>query len=304
MSILRIQLFGQLRVTHDDRNSEVRIPPALQPLLAYLLLEKHRAHSREKLTNLFWGDCDQEKARSCLRTALWRLRRLFESQGVSWKSYLATAPTGEISFKQESDYWLDVAVFERQANQILAQPIQAVEADGIQQLECALELYTGELLEDFYDEWLLWERERLERLYLNSLAYLLRYYGCHGAYEKGLECGHEILFHDSLREEVHREMMRLYMKSGQRALAVQQYETCRDILASELNIEPMKKTQALYAWIVSEAGQLRASPGDLQESTSVQQALEQICLGMRSLRDAQDQFQQAIDLIGRTRPGV
>jgi hypothetical protein len=35
---------------------------------------------------------------------------LFESQGVSWKSYLATAPTGEISFKQESDYWLDVAV--------------------------------------------------------------------------------------------------------------------------------------------------------------------------------------------------
>lgn len=296
MSALHISLFGHLRMTHDGCPSEVVIAPAIQPLLAFLLLHRHRTHSRERLADLFWSDHTQDRARCCLRTALWRLHRLFEEAGIPYEAYLTTSSTGEIGFDQESDYWLDVATFEEQSAQVLAQPVHATGTADIQQLENALELHTGELLENLYDDWVLWERERLQRLYLNSLAYLLHYYKYHGAYEKSLEYGHKILFHDPLREEIHREIMELHLESGQRALAIQQYETCRNILASELDIQPMEETQAAYTRIISESNH-QSQRIRSNNPTCVQQALEQIGLGMQSLKNAQEQFQQAIHLI-------
>jgi DNA-binding SARP family transcriptional activator len=298
MSVLHVFLFGGFRVVHGNRSLKVKVTRAIQPLMAYLLLNRHRTHSREKLANLFWGDQDQDRARSCLRTALCRLRRTLESEGIPAETCLLTTSTGEVGFNQKCKHWLDVAAFEELAGQVLSQPINAIEAAEAQKLERALRLRTGELLEGFYDDWVLWERERLQRLYLNGLAHLLQYYRHHEAYEQSLECGHRILLCDPLREEIHREMMRLYLESGQRALAIQQYETCRKILATELNIQPMKETQALYTRAILQVHQphhRQPRPINLGGCSRVQQALQQICVGIQVLQEAQEQLLQAID---------
>ncbi|MFQ5854953.1 MAG: BTAD domain-containing putative transcriptional regulator, partial [Anaerolineae bacterium] len=210
MSILRISLFGDVRIARDDWSSEVRVTRSVQALLAYLLLQRHRVHPREVLAGLFWGDHSENRARSCLSTALWRLRSALEPEGIPRGTYLVRTPAGEIGFNHESDHWLDVAVFEEQAGRVLAQPIDVTESAKVQELENALRLYTGELLEGFYDDWALRERERLRFLYLNSLAHLMHYHKYQGAYEESLAYGQQILQHDPLREEIHREMMRLY----------------------------------------------------------------------------------------------
>ncbi|MFQ5343214.1 MAG: BTAD domain-containing putative transcriptional regulator, partial [Anaerolineae bacterium] len=176
MSVLRISLFGSVRLAHDDRPSEMKVTRTVQALLAYLLLQRHRAHPREVVAGLLWDDHSEDRARSCLSTALWRLRCALEPEGIPRGTYLVTTPAGEIGFNHESDHWLDVAVFEEQAGQVQAQPIHTVEAADVQELESVLQLYTGDLLEGFYDDWALRERERLRLLYLNSLAYLMRYY--------------------------------------------------------------------------------------------------------------------------------
>jgi hypothetical protein len=62
-----------------------------------------------------------------------------------------------------------------------------------------------------------------------------------------------ILDHDALREDVHRELMRLFLHSGQRALALRQFELCRAALKRELAIQPMPETLALYAGIARDA---------------------------------------------------
>jgi hypothetical protein len=48
------------------------------------------------------------------------------------------------------------------------------------------------------------------------------------------------------REEAHRALMRLLVRSGQRSAALDQYETCRCILAERLGAEPEAATTALY----------------------------------------------------------
>lgn len=296
MSTLRISLFGGVRVAHDGRPPRAKITHTVQALFAYLLLQPHRSQPREVLANLFWGDHRQDRARSCLNTTLWRLRHVLEPEGIPAGTYLIAMPSGEVSFNWESDHWLDTAVFEERIDRVLARPIDVMEASDAQDLENAVQLYVGELLEGFYDDWALRERERLRCLYLNSLAHLMRYYRQHGAYEKGLASGQQILNLDPLREEVHREMMWLYLESGQRVLAVRQYEICRELLVAELGITPMEETQAAYAQIAPKADQ-GWQRSTVMEQTGIQDILQQLSLTVHSLDRAREQLQRAIRFV-------
>jgi DNA-binding SARP family transcriptional activator len=165
-----------------------------------------------------------------------------------------TTSRGEVGFNPQSNHWLDVEVFEEISGQILAKPFESLETKDVVKLEDALKLYTGELLEGFYEDWALRERERLRSLYLHSLIHLLQFYRHQQAFEMSLACCHKIIDLDPLREEIHREMMRLYYRNGQRALALRQYEKCRETLALELGVAPMEETQILYAQISKKTG--------------------------------------------------
>lgn len=299
MATLRINLLGSVRLTHGDWPSAAGLPRAGQSLFAYLLLHRDRTHRREVIADTFWGDIGAHRARNCLNTALWRLRRVLEPDGIPRGAYLTTTGAGEIGFNWASDHWLDVATFEDRVKRVLARPARAMEANDIRTLERALALYTGELLEGFYDDWTLRERERLHRLYLNSLAHLMRSYGQRGATDDALRYGQRILELDPLREDIQREMMRLYLASGRRARAVRQYEACCQVLARELGVEPMPETQAIYAEARRSPGQLlEIAPAlDLPEPGEYQRALQELRLAKEDLAQAQLRLLRAIQLV-------
>ena len=250
MVTLRIHLLGVARISHNRYPGETTIGRGVLRLLAYLVLFRERTHAREALAGLFWGDSSEDRARSCMSTALWRLCRVLEPPGVPRGAYLLTTAAGEIGFNTGSNYWLDVAQLESHAARILSKPCHALEAGYVREIEKVLKLYAGDLLEGYYEDWALSERERLRSLYLKSQAHLLGYYSHKGLYDRALACGHYILNLDPLREEIHREMMRLYMESRRRARALQQYETCRKILETQLGVPPMEETRALRDQIV------------------------------------------------------
>jgi DNA-binding SARP family transcriptional activator len=292
MSDLRISLLGEVRVT-GSRSAEIRLTPILEVLLAYLLLHRQRCHPREILIDLFWGDQSQEQARHCLSTALWRLRRRLEPPGSSRGTYLVTTTAGHVGFNGESDYWLDVEAFERPLSRTLTYSPPLLETNDAQELEQALQFYTGDLLEGFYDDWVLRERERLRALYLHCLVQLMGYYRQQHAYEKSLACGQKILNCDPLREEIHREMMRLYLENGQRPLAVRQYELCAQTLSEELDILPMEETQRLYAEI-TQVTHRQPLIDLLDEPASWLQMLPQLHLMLEGVEATRAQLQQMI----------
>ena len=303
MGVLYISLFGSLQVYHSDQSQAVKLTRGLKMLLAYLLLEPARMHSRELLAGLFWGDLDQERARACLNTALWRLRRALELEDTPAETYLL-ANELEVGFNPHSQHWLDVQVFQEQVGRILNRPVEGLDLADMQAFRQALELYQGDLLEGIYEDWVLRAREQMRLMYLNGLATLMQVYRREQAYEKGLQVGQQILALDPLREEIHREMMRLYQASGQRALAVRQYELCRLTLLAELGIPPMEETQALYNQVVSlcdplPAGAEAERAGNLQQVTSLQQALNVLYQAKRTSDQVCEQIQQAIQSIER-----
>lgn len=254
MGILQVELFGVMRVTQNNWLNEVIMTREIQALLAYLLLQRRRVHSREVLSGMFWGKHSQERARGSLNTALWKLKKALEPEGIPAGTYLKNTHLK------------------------------------------VLELYKADLLEGFYDNWALRERERLRTLYLKSLIY--QYYGFHGACESAIAYGQQILDLDPLREEIHREMMRLYLENGQRTLSLRQYEICRSTLAEELGISPMEDTQALYAQIFGggDRNRILTTSG---EQINVGQAIGQLREAGKAIELANEQIQQALQLIAK-----
>jgi DNA-binding SARP family transcriptional activator len=209
-----------------------------------------------------------------------------------------TTKVGEIGFNPRSAYWFDVARLEAEASQARTQTFRECSAESARALEAAAQLYTGDLLEGFYDDWALRERERLRGLYLNSLTYLMRYHRLHRTYDEALLWGQRILDHDPLREEIHREMMRMFLESGQRTCAVQQYEHCRALLETELGIAPMEETQALYAEIVPRGGPRRPLPVAIaREPATLREAVQQLQAAMRVFDEAREQLRCAMRFV-------
>jgi DNA-binding SARP family transcriptional activator len=93
--------------------------------------------------------------------------------------------------------------------------------------------------------------------------------------------------------------MRLYASAGQRQLAIRQYDYCRDLLASELDISPMPETEALHQQILRVNGGATAAL-DLPDDQGRLLAL------LQSVTDQLDQARRRLDearsLIARSAP--
>jgi DNA-binding SARP family transcriptional activator len=256
VATLRVTLLGDITVRHGDE-SAAPVTRAGQALLAYLMLQRRRLHPRAVLAGVFWGDQSEDSARGCLNTALWRLRRALEPGTVRRGAYLIQRANGDVGFNANSAYWLDVEVLEETAQSTLGTTPADGSDDDAARLGAAVACYTGDLLEGFYADWMLRERERLRLLHLDCLTWLMRRAASRHAHDTAIAWGQQIVRHDALREEVHRELMRLYAASGRRADGLRQFETCRTVLARELDAEPTDETRALRAQLV---GPRRADP--------------------------------------------
>jgi DNA-binding SARP family transcriptional activator len=248
--MLELRLFG----TGGARFYEQTLPgfPNQLPylLLCYLLLNRHQAHPREQLAALFWGDYPTSVSLKHLRNTLWRIRHLLQSVGASIDDYLLISDHA-VSFSPSARYWLDVEAFEMTIMRYTGISGRELNLDQALQLEEAVGLHAGDLLDGVYEDWCLYDRERFHLLYLQALGKLMAFHEINGTYELGLAFGRRVLASDGTREGVHRQMMRLYGLAGDRNAALAQYRRCAQILRETLDVAPMETTTRLYHQIAS-----------------------------------------------------
>jgi DNA-binding SARP family transcriptional activator len=254
MPALRIKLFGQLNICGDAPVQDA-IPGKAKELLCYLLLHRHRSLPREFLSTILWGDSSADNSKQYLRKALWQLQRVLPEAGVPGESILQLNAQW-VGVNPEADIWVDVMEFERLCS---SDQSPSWSADEVCQaaLEAAVELYRGELLEGWYQEWCLYDRERLQNLYLMILEKVVVFSQANGEYEKGVDYATRILKCDRAHEGAYQHLMRLRCLSGDRAGALRQYESCASALKEELGVEPSEQTRQLYRQLCEDNAALR-----------------------------------------------
>jgi DNA-binding SARP family transcriptional activator/predicted ATPase len=254
---LRLILLGKPQVTRNGVPVTGFIYKKALALLAYLAVTR-RPHSREALAGLFWGEMPDDAAKANLRKILSTLREIAGPELIIDRQTVAIDPAGAV--------WLDTQILEAQLSQIRrghddlppsAGPLNALPESDVRRIEDAVGLYRGDFLEGFYlhsalafEEWVLSERERLRQMALHGLYRLVAHYTARGDYDQGLDHATRLLALEPWHEEVHQQMMLLLALSGQRSAALDQFETCRRLLADELGAEPNRDTVDLYHRIV------------------------------------------------------
>jgi DNA-binding SARP family transcriptional activator len=253
--MLHLHLFGAVSFSIDvaagGTGAHTRVSGRPGCLLAYLALARGRYFSRAELVSMLWGD--QSASVGTFNTVLWRLRKQLERPPLALGALIACDRRGAVGLQPQAAVELDVEAFARSVLPALAKPLERMTEGDVDALRNGIELYTADILTELGDEWALREREKHRRYYLNALGRMMQM--CAAAHDDGaaIRYAQAILDHDALREDVHRELMRLFLRSGQRAMALRQFELCRNALKRELAIQPMAETLALYQGIAHDA---------------------------------------------------
>lgn len=252
MSVLSIRLFGKFSISRDEQTIDDIVVGKPRELLCYLLVCHERPIAREFLAGLLWGDCTTEHSRKYLRKALWQLQRSFHTTLGPSGPRIVRANSECVFSDEQPELLVDVAQFEKAVTIAQDSSRRMRGEECIEALRSAVDLYRGDLLEGWYQDWCLCERERLQNQYLGILDKLILYSETHRDYENGKEYCMRVLQSDRAHENTHRHLMRLYYLTGDRERALRQYRRCTVALKEELGVGPSSATENLYHEICAE----------------------------------------------------
>jgi predicted ATPase/DNA-binding SARP family transcriptional activator len=249
---LSIRLLGGFQVTLAGQPVTAFETDKTRALLAYLAVQAAWPQRRETLAGLLWPGVLESSARRSLSQALFKLREAIGDYAAR-PPFLLIAREA-LQFNPESNYWLDVSEFERRLN--------------AGQLAEAVELYTGDFLQQFFiadsapfEEWALAQREALQQRALQALSALADVGLRDADFARAETVARRQLALDPWREAAHQQLMLSLALGGQRNAALAQYEICRRALWEELAVEPSAATRRLYEQIKSgEIGEKPETP--------------------------------------------
>jgi DNA-binding SARP family transcriptional activator len=235
--MIEIRTLGRtsVAVNGEPLTGEAAWPKSLA-LLVYMAREPG-PDRREEILAVLWSDRDERRARRALNQLLYTLRKANPELDLE-------SVKGAIDFGRE--VWLDVEEIERRLD------------SG--DLEGAVELYGGPFLADLainepeFDHWADRQREDLRRKFRRAALDLAKQAVSAGDTEAAAAYCRRLVNADPLDDEAQHLLIECLHARGDRVGALRQYEAYRDLLARELEVEPLDHTRELVARIRGEVG--------------------------------------------------
>lgn len=244
---LRVSTFGEFSVWRgdDEIKDEEWTRDKARKLLMVLLVNRGKYVRYEQLIDLLWPDKTQEQGKQNLKVTVNTLQRILEPNRGGHQPFFVKRSTYGYGLISTDYVVLDVDTFLGLIKS--AQQFVNTNPDlAINIFEGALRIFKGEFLpEAAYEEWVIGERERLTKLFLESGEKLAQLYLQKKDFTSCLETCEQIISFDSCREEAYRLMISCHLQLKQKTLAVQAYHRCKDNLAKHLAIRPSRELYAL-----------------------------------------------------------
>ncbi|MCX4834677.1 transcriptional regulator [Streptomyces sp. NBC_01016] len=218
---LALGLLSGFRLTTGAGRTSV--VPGAQRLIALLALQE-RPLSRACVADALWPSGRPDRAGANLRSCLWRVNRRCGPLIETSAQHLSLADGVAV----------DVRAVSRQAHRLLEGP------DPCEDCLTAATLadLSLDVLPDWYDEWVLVEREQFHQLRLHALEAMSGRLVAVGRYGVAVDAGLAAVRAEPLRESSHRAVIRAHLAAGNDWEAARQYVRCCRALHRELGIEP------------------------------------------------------------------
>ena len=120
------------------------------------------------------------------------------------------------------------------------QPLEASDLSG-----AAIASLSGELLPDWYEDWVLLEAEDWRQLRLHALEVLAGLLSAAGRYGDAATAALAAVRADPLRESAHAALIRVHLAEHNQSEALREFKRYQDLLRAELDIEPTAQLHKL-----------------------------------------------------------
>lgn len=219
-----LRLLAGFRV--EVGGEEVSLPGSAQRVVAFVALHE-RPVLRPYVAGALWLDWPDIRAAGNLRSALWRIQQPAPALVDADPHMLRLAPPVRVDLRE-------------------AEKLARSELAGSPS-EIGLQALAFDLLPDWYDDWVLLERERFRQLRLRALEARCTRLTAAGRLDEALEAGLLALAGEPLRESAHRALVGVHLAEGNAAEALRQFRLCRRLLLEQLGVEPSPRMLELVA---------------------------------------------------------
>src|SRR5690242_10288749 len=222
-----VLLFGGPYVMCDGMRLEV--PDGSKRLLVFVALNGGRVDRRYAAGSL-WPVGTDERAAGNLRSALWRLK----CAGID------VLKTDKCTLGLHPGTIVDVGV-------VCEWAARLVDGSAAQADLCAVNWrYDAmDLLPGWYDDWVIFERERIRQRLLHALEVLSRRLIAEGRCAEAVEAAISAVSADPLRESANRVLIEAHLAEGNLVEGRRAYERYRSIVHRELGIEPDRELTSM-----------------------------------------------------------
>lgn len=226
---LRLTLIGNFGLWQD--REELGIAASGQRLIALLALND-RPLGRLHVAGTLWPDYPTERSLADLRTTLWRVNQASEHVIAATQSVLTLEDGIDVDVRH-------LVAFAQRLTE--AETLsKTVDLDSVD-----LASLVGDLLPDWYDDWLHDEREGLRQTRLHALESLARALSASGRHADAIQASLAAIRLEPLRESAHRTLIEIHLAEGNRSEARRQFQRCRRLLWEELGVEPSNAMRLL-----------------------------------------------------------
>jgi DNA-binding SARP family transcriptional activator len=229
-SDVHLQLIHGFSLRRDGQ--PLTIPTNAQRLVALLALE-NRPLMRTHLAANLWPDSSEERSAASLRSALWRLN-------AAERSIVHAAPD---HLRLSTVIAVDLHQITERARRVLRASVECHAEDLDERW------FSGDLLPEWYDEWVVLERERFRQLRLHALEALAERLVTHRRYGEAVQAALLAVRDEPLRESAHRSLVGAFLAEGNIRDALIQYTRYRQNLHEELGVAPSMKFEEMMRHI-------------------------------------------------------
>jgi len=244
----RITLLGRLTLGQDGRTLTHFRTQRTAALLAFLAYHCRQRHPRTVLIDLLWRNAPLSCGRHSLSTAISFLRLELAALGVM---------PGRVILADHFSVGLNPAAISTDVLDfecaVAVAHSAATRRDRMRHLRSAVELYSGDLLPGFGEEWVPSESQRLRDKFINAVAQLTALLAEDEDHASVIPLARRAIQADPLREEPYRQLMQAYRSMGEPEAALGTYEELAMALRHEVNGQPCQRTQRMARQLTAAA---------------------------------------------------
>lgn len=247
MGTLNISMFGEFSISYKDKLIDEKSQHSRKSflLLAYLIAFRKKAIPQMELFEVLWKDGESDNPINALRTLLSRTRTILSKLDYPDVSILIKASNGSYFWNNEISVALDTDIFEEHYNILKKSSIS--DDNKITYGKKALELYTGNFLSNYSDEyWVVPMATYYNSIFINIVNILIDLYTKKDDYLSIVELCNTALAITPYEENFYYNLINALYETGNSKGAIEQYKNAESFLYANFGVSLSSRFSALY----------------------------------------------------------